>query len=89
MSGVGVRDLPLGEQAVTKRQREEGVWGVRHSRARQVYGCAEGPLFGPECLIFAGETYWRFYGVMAEAFRPHLFRVCERHRQEWVDRYGE
>ena len=77
--------------AVTEKQRRSGVWSVRHSRARKPYGCAEGAhdAYGSRCLILPGERYWRFYGKMAEASRPFTVRICERHQQEWIERYGE
>ena len=70
--------------APTERQRYSGVWGVRHSSARTTHGCIE-------CghLILRGETYWRFYGRMAEAPRPWTARTCEYCREQWRKRYGD
>jgi hypothetical protein len=71
---------------VSDRERRSGVWGIRHSVARRLYGCADGRIDwggGTDCLIRPGETYWRYYGRMAEAYHPCTVRVCERHKQEW------
>jgi hypothetical protein len=60
-----------GAQPVSARERRSGVWGIRHSVARRLYGCADGRID------------WRYYGRMAEAYHPCTVRVCERHKQEW------
>lgn len=58
-----------------------GAWSVRHSVAKKMYDCIE-------CghLIMPGETYWRRYGKMAEAFKPWTARMCDHCETTWLKR---